>query len=188
MNFRILMMVAVLGIGTSHFTATGLKAQAAKEITNSIGMKLKLIPAGTFIMGSPQREKGEKDEVEHEVTITKEYFLGSHEVTQGQYLKVMGTNPSHFINRASHKEDSLVHPVEQVSWNDAVEFCERLSSLPEEKKAGRVYRLPTEAEWEYASRAGSKQQNAFSFGDNANGLGAYAWFVGNSEGQTHPVG
>ncbi|MFM7129761.1 MAG: formylglycine-generating enzyme family protein, partial [bacterium] len=187
MNFRILMMVAVLGIGTSHFTATGLKAQAAKEITNSIGMKLKLIPAGTFIMGSPIEEDGaDDDEEEHKVTLSKDYYLGIYEVTQGQYEQVMGNNPSHFQKRVLKKRDSSMYPVEQVSWNDAVEFCERLSSLPEEKKAGRVYRLPTEAEWEYAFRAGSK--TAFTFGDNANGLGAYAWFVGNSEGQTHPVG
>jgi formylglycine-generating enzyme required for sulfatase activity len=75
------------------------------------------------------------------------------EVTQGQYEKVMGVNPSHFQKRVIRNSDSSMYPVEQVSWEDAVEFCKRLSELPEEKKAGRVYRLPTEAEWEYACRA-----------------------------------
>jgi formylglycine-generating enzyme required for sulfatase activity len=79
-----------------------------------------------------------------------------------------------------------MYPVERVSWEDAVEFCKQLSELPEEKKAGRVYRLPTEAEWEYACRAGSKA--AYSFGANSKTLGDYAWFVDNSGEQTHPVG
>jgi formylglycine-generating enzyme required for sulfatase activity len=79
-----------------------------------------------------------------------------------------------------------MYPVETVSWEDAVEFCKKLSELPEEKKAGRVYRLPTEAQWEYACRGGSK--TAFSFGENSKSLGDYAWFGENSNGQTHPVG
>jgi len=79
-----------------------------------------------------------------------------------------------------------MYPVDQVSWEDAVEFCKKLSELPEEKKAGRVYRLPTEAEWEYACRAGSKA--AYSFGANSKTLGDYAWFGENSGNQTHPVG
>jgi formylglycine-generating enzyme required for sulfatase activity len=79
-----------------------------------------------------------------------------------------------------------MYPVEQVSWEDAVEFCKKLSDLPEEKAAGRVYRLPTEAEWEYACRAGSK--TAYSFGESSESLGDYTYFQGNSNGQTHPVG
>jgi hypothetical protein len=79
-----------------------------------------------------------------------------------------------------------MYPVEQVSWEDAVEFCKKLSDLPEEKKAGRAYRLPTEAQWEYACRAGSKTRH--SFRDDEESLGDYAWFDGNSNEQTHPVG
>jgi formylglycine-generating enzyme required for sulfatase activity len=75
----------------------------------------------------------------------------------------MGTNPSYFQKRVIRKSDSSMNPVEQVSWEDAVKFCKKLSDLPEEKAAGRVYRLPTEAEWEYACRAGSK--TVYSFGD-----------------------
>jgi formylglycine-generating enzyme required for sulfatase activity len=142
-------------------------------------MKLVLIPKGTFTMGSPKSEAGRSDgELQHEVTISQDYYLGVYEVTQAQYEQVMGKNPSRFKGPRN--------PVEQVSWDDVVKFCERLSELPEEKKAGRVYRLPTEAEWEYACRAGSK--TAFSFGDNSESLGDYAWFGDNSNGKTHPVG
>jgi formylglycine-generating enzyme required for sulfatase activity len=163
------------------------KAQAPKEITNSIGMKLVLIPKGTFMMGSPASEQGrDDDETQHEVTISEDYYLGVFEVTQGQYEKVMGTNPSYFPKRVIGKSDSSMYPVEKVSWEDAVEFCKKLSDLPEEKKAGRVYRLPTEAEWEYACRAGSK--SAYSFGADSTSLGDYAWFGENSGNQTHPVG
>jgi len=161
-------------------------AQSPKEITNSIGMKLVLIPKGTFMMGSPESEKGrQKDETQHEVTISKDYYLGVTEVTQGQYESVMGTNPS-FFQGDKIRGSSSNHPVEYVSWKDAVEFCKKLSELPEEMTDGRVYRLPTEAEREYACRAGSK--SAYSFGESSKSLGNYAWFNGNSNGQTHPVG
>jgi formylglycine-generating enzyme required for sulfatase activity len=179
-----------------------LLAQSAKELTNSIGMKLVLIPKGTFMMGSPidkesasndfmtgspiEEEGASNDEEQHKVTISKDYYLGVTEVTQGQYEKVMGTNPSHFEKRVIRKSDSSMYPVEMVSWEDAVEFCKKLSDLPEEKEAGRVYRLPTEAEWEYACRAGSK--SAYSFGESSKSLGDYAWFNRNSNSQTHPVG
>ena len=162
-------------------------SKVSKEFTNSIGMRLVLIPKGTFTMGSPSEEKGANDDEEqHQVTISKDYYLGVTEVTQGQYEKVMGTNPSYFQTRVIRKSDSSMYPVEQVSWEDAVEFCKRLSALPEEKKVGRVYRLPTEAEWEYACRAGSK--TAYSFGESARSLPDYAWFAGNANIQTHPVG
>jgi formylglycine-generating enzyme required for sulfatase activity len=162
-------------------------AQSPKTITNSIGMKLVLIPKGTFMMGSPASEQGRiHGETQHEVTISEDYYLGVFEVTQGQYEKVMGTNPSYFQKRVIGKSDSSMYPVEKVSWEDAVEFCKKLSELPEEKKAGRVYRLPTEAEWEYACRAGSKA--AYSFGANSKTLGDYAWFGESSGSQTHPVG
>ena len=161
--------------------------QSPNTITNSIGMKLLSIPKGTFTMGSPIEEEGaDNDEEQHQVTISKDYYLGVTEVTQGQYEKVMGTNPSHFQKRVIRKSDSSMHPVEQVSWEGAVEFCKKLSELPEEKKAGREYRLPTEAEWEYAYRAGGK--TAYSFGESSKSLGDYAWFSGNSNDQTHPVG
>ena len=137
-------------------------AAQPKEITNSIGMKLVLIPAGKFLMGSPKDEKERwPDEEQHEVSITKPFYLGVYVVTQAEYEKVMGNNPSYFSAKGDGKDsvkdmDTGQFPVEAVSWDDAVAFCKKLSELPEEKKAGRVYRLPTEAEWEYACRAGTK--------------------------------
>jgi formylglycine-generating enzyme required for sulfatase activity len=179
MQSRLILMMVTAVFATCLSSAGAVMAQSEKEITNSIGMKLVLIPKGTFQMGSPIEEAGaDDDEAQHQVTISKDYYLGVTEVTQGQYEKVMGTNPSYFQKRVIRKSDSSMYPVEQVSWEDAVEFCKKLSDLPEERKAGRVYRLPTEAEWEYACRAGSK--TAYSFGDNGRDLGNYAWFGNNS--------
>lgn len=120
------------------------------KLVNSIGMKLVLIPAGEFLMGSPDSEAGRsKDEgPQHKVRITKSFYMGAFEVTQGQYEKVTGENPTLF-------KESPEHPVDKVTWQHAVNFCKKLSALPEEKRAGRVYRLPTSAEWEYACRAGT---------------------------------
>jgi formylglycine-generating enzyme required for sulfatase activity len=115
-------------------------------------------------MGSPAAEaERDAEELQHEVAITKPFYLGVHEVTQEQYQKVMGKNPAFFNPGKGGGPD---HPVEQVRWKEAVEFCNKLSALPEEAKAGRTYRLPTEAEWEYACRAGTTtvfhQGNALS--------------------------
>jgi formylglycine-generating enzyme required for sulfatase activity len=148
------------------------------EVTNSIGIKLRLIPAGEFMMGSPGTESDRSDnETQHRVSITKPFYLGVTEVTQEQYQKVMGTNPSYFKGPQN--------PVEQVSWADAVEFCRKLSAMPAEKTAGHVYRLPTEAEWEYACRSGTT--TAYGFGDDASRLDDYGWFTGNSV-SSNPVG
>ena len=138
---------------------------------NSIGMKLVWIPPGEFEMGSDHGESNEKPI--HTVKISKGYYMGIYEVTQEQYQEVMGTNPSHF------KGDHL--PVETVSWNDAVKFCENLT-----QKEGKTYRLPTEAEWEYACRAGTTSK--YSFGDSESQLVYYAWCSQNSGMKTHPVG
>jgi formylglycine-generating enzyme required for sulfatase activity len=124
------------------------------------------------------------------VRITRPFYLGTTEVTQGQYRAVTGVNPSKF--RGS---DDL--PVENVSWTDAIVFCNKLSAKEGLKpyykpgasgvpSGGDGYRLPTEAEWEYACRAGST--TSYSFGDDAARLAEYAWFDGNSDGKTHPVG
>ena len=134
---------------------------AAREVTNSVGMKLVLVPAGKFVMGSPATEaEREAGEGQHEVVITRPFYLGAHTVTQGQFAKVMGKNPSFFHPKNGGSPD---HPAEQVRWGDAREFCKKLSALPEEKKAGRTYRLPSEAEWEYACRAGTT--TPFNVGD-----------------------
>ncbi len=128
------------------------------ELTNSLDMYFKLIPAGEFTMGV--QDKGNHfnpppETPAHVVTITTDYFLGSFEVTQSQYEQVMGSNPSHHLSEQSGEQKYDSYPVEQLTWYQAQDFCKRLSALPEEQAAGRTYRLPTEAEWEYACRAGS---------------------------------
>jgi formylglycine-generating enzyme required for sulfatase activity len=197
--------------------------------SNSIGMKLALIPPGEFEMGSTPEEiaaeierakkikepQGYLDKVpaegpRHHVKITKPFYLGIYQVTQAEYEKVMGTNPSAFTEKQvdastfkpplDQKEieerekdvkkvlgkDTSRHPVETVNWNEATEFCRRLSAMPAERAAGRVYRLPTEAEWEYACRAGTTTR-LYSGHDEA-GLPDVAWFKKNAGGTTHPVG
>ena len=150
------------------------------EFENSIGIKLRLIPAGEFLMGAPDSDSNasNSEQPQHTVRITKPFCLGVTEVTQCEYERVMGTNPS--------RSKGAQLPVENVSWEDAVEFCRKLSEFPAERSAGRVYRLPTEAEWEYACRAGSKTK--WSFGDAESSLGEYAWYGDNSDNKTHPVG
>jgi formylglycine-generating enzyme required for sulfatase activity len=139
-------------------------------LTNSLGMKFVLIPAGTFRMGSPANEQGRSPDEGpvHDVSITRAFFLGVYPVTQEQFQRLMGTNPSHFCRagrgRDSVKgEDTHLFPVEKVTWGSAVAFCRKLSELPEEAGRGRSYRLPTDAEWEYACRAG-KDGEPFHFG------------------------
>ncbi len=150
------------------------------ELTNSIGIKLALIPPGEFLMGSPDSDSvaSSNEKPQHRVQIAKPFYLGLYEVTQAQYQKVVGSNPSMF------KGESL--PVETVSWEDAMAFCTKLSEVAEERAAGRTYRLPTEAEWEYACRAGSASK--YSFGDSEAELEKYAWYSKNSGFTTHPVG
>jgi formylglycine-generating enzyme required for sulfatase activity len=154
-----------------------------------IGMKFVRIDRGSFMMGSPIGEKDRRDnERQHRVTLTKGFSMGVHEVTQKQWQAVMGNNPSQF------KGDDL--PVETVSWFDAIAFCNALSTKFGKKPyysikdkdvtilGGSGYRLPTEAEWEYACRAGST--TAYSFGDNSGKLSTYAWYFDNSS-NTRPV-
>ena len=128
------------------------------------------IPGGKFQMGDDNDLKYAKPS--HSVSI-KTFFISKHLITQEQYQAVMGTNPSYFKGAKC--------PVEQVSWNDAVEFCKKLS-----QQTGKNYRLPSEAEWEYACRAGT--QTKYYFGDDEKQLGNYAWYNGNANNETHPVG
>jgi formylglycine-generating enzyme required for sulfatase activity len=129
-------------------------------------MKFALIPAGAFLMGSPQEEKRRsKDEEQHEVEITRPFYLGVFEVTQKQWRAVMGSNPSSFNqDRLGSNTDDF--PVESVSWQDVQTFLEKLAALEEEKKEGRRYRLPTEAEWEYACRGGASEYQVFHYGNS----------------------
>ncbi len=155
---------------TSQSPATVETASADDAIVNSIGMKLVRIPAGEFLMGSAPTDPGARDDEQpqHRVILTRPFYMGAHEVTQAQFEQVMNTNPSSFqrsglLKSAPEDVDSGKLPVDNVTWYAAVEFCRKLSELPAEKKAGRLYRLPTEAEWEYACRAGTT--TVFHYGD-----------------------
>ena len=138
------------------------------EFTNSIGMKFKLIPTGMFTMGGGG--------VSRKVTLTQSFQMGVHEVTQAQYEQVIGVNPSQF--------KGANNPVETVSWEDAVEFCRKLSELPAEKTAVAFIVCPPKQSG--STRAVQATTN-YSFGNNASDL-FYAWYAVNSEGRTHPVG
>lgn len=138
-------------------------------VTNSIGMKFATVPAGKFQMGSPETEAGSRvdERPVHEVEISRPFLMGVYEVTQAEYQKVIGANPSYFAadGPGAKKVAGLAtdrFPVEQVSWIEADEYCKKLSELPEEIAANRKYRLPTEAEWQYACRAGRSEP--FQFG------------------------
>jgi formylglycine-generating enzyme required for sulfatase activity len=142
-----------------------------REVVNSVGMKLVLVPAGRFTMGSPasEKERGNEEGPQHGVEITRAFYLGTFPVTQEQFRRVLGTNPSHFAAEGGGRDqvkrlDTRSFPVERVSWEEAVAFCHRLSEMPEEKSRKRTYRLPTEAEWEHACRAGATGSTPFSFG------------------------
>jgi formylglycine-generating enzyme required for sulfatase activity len=159
-------------------------------VTNSVGMTFVLIPPGMFKMGSPDTEPGRREHEgpQHEVMITRPYYLSVYPVTQGQYERVVGKNPSHF-NRAHGGGPD--HPVETVGWQDAEQFCARLGLLPEEEIHGRVYRLPTEAEWERACRAGT--HTPFWCGEKltpkeAHFAAAGAFAKTGGSGRTAPVG
>jgi len=153
-----------------------------KELTVDLGKGVKLemvlIPAGEFLMGSPDSDKDAdaNEKPQHRVRITKPFYLGKYLVTQEQWESVMGSNPSQFKGPKN--------PVENVSWEDCQTFLGKLNA----KSAAGVgkFQLPSEAQWEYACRAGSKTR--YCFGDDESKLGDYAWYAANSGDKTHPVG
>ena len=159
------------GVGSCWENETA--GATCKEDTT--GMEFVYVPGGCFQMGSPESEDGRDDDEgpQHEVCLDG-FWMGKYEVTQAQWEAVMGNNPSSF--------KGADRPVENVSWNDAQAFLKKLSG------GNAAFRLPSEAEWEYAARAGT--QTAYSFGDDPNQLGKYAWYgyEDNAGKQTHPVG
>jgi formylglycine-generating enzyme required for sulfatase activity len=164
MRYITTLLIIVLVIVVSSMTMA-----AEKIFTNSIGMKFVLIPAGTFTMGDSSNA--------HQVTISRPFYMQTTTVTQGQWKSVMGSNPSSF---SSCGDDC---PVEQVSWNDVQDFIRKLN----QQEGTDKFRLPTEAEWEYAARSGGKQEEYAGTSSESN-LGDYAWYYANSGGKTHPVG
>jgi len=149
------------------------------------------ITAGSFMMGSPDNEFGhDRDEKQHCVTITMNFEMQETDVTQYQWFQVMGNNPSDFSKPeycpSDYKFQNGVgmcpnNPVERVSWYNVQDFISKMNA----RNDGHIYRLPTEAEWEYAARAGTS--SAYSFGNNSGYLYQHAWFDRNSGNQTHPV-
>ena len=144
-------------------------------VKDGISIDMVRVEAGTFTMGATREMKNPFDDEKptHQVTLTNDYYIGKYEVTQALWKAVMGNNPS------KHKGDNL--PVEQVSWNDCQEFISKLN-----KKTGRIFRLPTEAEWEYAARGGNKSRGYQYSGSN--NLSDVAWYDNNSGSKTHAVG
>ena len=182
-----------------------VSAAAGKRlITKSVSMEFISIPAGSFKMGSPKKEKGRRDnEKQVKVTITRAFEIGKTVVTQQQWIEVMGTTDRPW--KAADKfplDDNFYdptppgpptpqgdnYPAVGIYWDEATEFCEKLTAL--EHKSGKLsekqtYRLPTESEWEYACRAGT--MTAYSFGDDESSLGDYAWYGNNSDSKLHEV-
>ena len=166
------LVAAGLAVGLGLVLATDWWRDFGSLWTNLPDMEFVWIPAGEFLMGSPSYEEGrESNERQHEVRISQGFWMGKYEVTQGEWEAVMGSNPSFFDECGSRC------PVETVSWNDVQEFIGRLN----ERETGPGYRLPTEAEWEYAARSGTT-------GARHGELDDVAWYSGNSGGSTHQVG
>jgi formylglycine-generating enzyme required for sulfatase activity len=160
-----LFFVVISMLAALSFTSAAV-SQDKTFTSPTIGAQFVLIPAATFMTG---------DVAEHQVTISKPYYMQVTEVSQGQWRKVMGTNPSVF--NACGDEC----PVENISWIDAQEFIRRLN----QKEGVNKYRLPTEAEWEFACRAGSTIKDAPGSAEGK--IGDYAWYEANSDRKTHPV-
>jgi formylglycine-generating enzyme required for sulfatase activity len=189
---------AAANTAAALLSAAGAAAPAAKGgpstahvgsrlVRNSVGMTLVRVPAGSFVMGTPEGEFGHRDHESppHPVKFAHPFFLAVHPVSQNQYEMVTGSNPARFTRGHGGGHE---HPVEHLSWKDSVRFCELLSSLPEEVANHRFYRLPTEAEWEYACRAGTT--TAFHMGDRLSSRDAiFNGGAGKHSGKTTaPVG
>ncbi|TRU94759.1 MAG: formylglycine-generating enzyme family protein, partial [Microcystis wesenbergii Mw_QC_B_20070930_S4] len=147
---------------TQAETVVGDKTSFTENLAKGVTLEMVSLPAGKFLMGSSESDS---EKPPHQVKVNS-FAIGKYPITQAQYQAVMGTNPSLFTNNPQN-------PVERVSWNDAQAFCQKLSQI-----TGKTYRLPTEAEWEYACRAGTTTR--FYFGDDASELGDYGWYVNNS--------
>jgi formylglycine-generating enzyme required for sulfatase activity len=159
----------VLGGCSRNSASSNTTPSPGTVVKNSSGMEFAYVPAGSFQMGSGNGDPNEQPV--HQVTFARGFYMGRYEVTQAQWQKVMGNNPSKFSDCGENC------PVEQVSWDDAQDFIKKLNAAND----GYQYRLPSEAEWEYACRAGTT-------GDYAGDLNSMAWYTTNADYKTHPVG
>jgi formylglycine-generating enzyme required for sulfatase activity len=165
------------GEAESNPATVSITVQSDDMLTLDLGggvtLELVRIPAGTFQMGDLSGTGWSNEQPVHDVTISQPFYLGKYEVTQAQWEAVMGPTSFYFTG-----DD---RPAEFISWDDSQSFCQQVSAL-----TARAARMPTEAEWEYACRAGTATD--YSFGDDSSELGLYAWYSGNSTNQTHDVG
>ncbi len=194
-NF-LLAFIFIFLSGCAFLRSSGVSTNTSglRTPANVMDMKFASIPAGEFTMGSPENEKHrDMNEEQVKVKLTQGFEMQMTEVTQLQWFGVMGTNPSRFKNEGDCKGEHRViegislcpnHPVERVSWYEVQDF---IAKYNQQTNDGYIYRLPTEAEWEYATRAGTT--TAYFFGNDFSKLSNYGWFWGNSEDKrTHPVG
>ncbi len=160
---------------SSSFSVASGSNTISIPVKNGISIEMVKVEAGTFMMGATSEMENSEvyEKPVHQVTLTNDYYIGKYEVTQALWQAVLGSNPSNF------KGDNL--PIERVTWNDCQEFISKLNSL-----TGRKFRLPTEAEWEYAARGGKKSRG-FQYSGSSN-ISDVAWYNGNSGSKTHPVG
>jgi formylglycine-generating enzyme required for sulfatase activity len=170
-SFVIWSAMLLAAAGTANSQTKDPPKTLAVDLGGGVKMEMVLIPAGQFMMGDDEDMKPV-----HKVHITRPFYLGAHEVTQQQWEAVMGSNPAKFKGPKN--------PVEKVSWDDCRNFIEKLNAKAGEQ--GVKFALPTEAQWEYACRAGSTTK--YCFGDDEAAFGEYAWFSGNAGGKTHPAG
>jgi formylglycine-generating enzyme required for sulfatase activity len=192
-------------VGVDPPAANPVPADPPQARPKQLSVETVLIKAGDFLRGSPESDRAALDDEKPQkrISISHPFHMAKTKVTQGLFQRVTGKNPSAFGPNGGMKDkvkgkDTSDYPVESVRWIEAIEFCNRLSERDGlapyyhieqgavSVNGGEGWRLPTEAEWEYACRAGT--ETAWSFGDDASELGDYAWFAGNSDGTTHPVG
>ncbi len=182
-------LVALVALGGLTFAtaqgpqpANGETQAPSRELAVDLGggvkLEMVLVPAGKFMMGSPDADTDafSDEKPQHRVRITRPFYLGKYQVTNEQWVAVMGSKPGYFKGRKN--------PVELVSWNDCQKFFDKLNAKA--RPGGGKFQLPSEAQWEYACRAGSKTK--YCCGDDEAQLGDYAWYAANSDGETHPVG
>lgn len=175
--FPFLMLVAILPVSVLFIACSEDNEKMFTENVGEVPFNMIFVKGGTFTMGATAEQESDAADWEHpahKVTISKGYYVGETEVTQGLWKAVMGENPSFFRNGDNY-------PVEQVSWDDVQVFIQELNRL-----TGKKYRLPTEAEWEYAARGGGKSQG-FKYSEGF-GIEQVAWYKSNSGMETHPVG